>query len=524
MIENELAESLSLQPESILTAAPALLAPLFPLAAALLPGFSQGGKRTVLMVRASLLSLAAALSASVLVMLRGESHLACFQVDALTAVMLPLVCFLAAVVTRYSGPYLAGDPGQNRFTKWLGLTFCSVLTLILAGNLLLFALAWAATSLSLHRLLTFYRDRPAARLAANKKFLSSRLGDLCLAASLVPAWQSFGTWDFREMFAASAGSGVSPTMLAFLLVFAALLKSAQFPFHTWLPDTMETPTPVSALMHAGIINAGGFLVLRLSPLLVQVPVVMDVLAITGAFTALFASLVMLPQTSVKRSLAYSTIAQMGFMMLECGLGAFALAALHIVAHSLYKAHAFLSSGSVVAAQKTAWKPTERRGGFPIILPAILAAASLTWAAAAWFRPHPPSDPGVWLLGSIFVMGLASFLRNVWSASRDPVLIAHGLLAGGAAAVACFGAHALFERMLAGVLPDHAPQRSPFEILVLAGIAVLFLTVMALQARLASGTGNRHLRALHVHLANGFYLGEQANRWTARIFRTRARPL
>jgi NAD(P)H-quinone oxidoreductase subunit 5 len=341
---------------------------------------------------------------------------------------------------------------------------------------------------------------------------------------LVPAWQSFGTWDFREMFAAPAGNGLGPAMLAFLLVFAALLKSAQFPFHTWLPDTMETPTPVSALMHAGIINAGGFLVLRLSPLLVQVPVVMDLLALTGAFTALFGSLVMLPQTSVKRSLAYSTIAQMGFMMLECGLGAFALAALHIVAHSLYKAHAFLSSGSIVAAQQTAWKSAERRGGFPIILPAALAAASLTWAAVAWFRPHPSSDPGVWLLGSIFVMGLASFLRNLWSASREPVLIAHGLLAGAAAAVACFGAHALFERLLSGVLPDHAPPRSPFEILVLAGIAVLFLTVMALQARLASGTGNRHLRALHVHLANGFYLGAQANSWTARIFRTRARPL
>ena len=142
------------------------------------------------------------------------------------------------------------------------------------------------------------------------------------------------------------------TWLCLSLVCGAMLKSAQFPFHSWLPDTMETPTPVSALMHAGIINAGGFLIVRLSPLVTLSPLSLHILAVVGAFTAIFASLVMMTQASVKRMLAFSTIAQMGFMMLQCGVGAFSIAVLHIVAHSLYKAHAFLSSGSVVSISKS----------------------------------------------------------------------------------------------------------------------------------------------------------------------------
>src|SRR5690606_5255778 len=140
----------------------------------------------------------------------------------------------------------------------------------------------------------------------------------------------------------------SHSWVGWLIICGALLKSAQFPFHTWLPDTMGTPTPVSTLMHAGIINAGGYLVIRLSPLLVENTTAMLFLATIGAVTLASASLVMLTQTSVKRMLAYSTIAQMGFMLLQCGLGAYALAVLHLIAHSLYKAHAFLSSGSTVA--------------------------------------------------------------------------------------------------------------------------------------------------------------------------------
>ncbi len=498
----------------------ALLAPLLPLLAALAPRVESGPSRAKLVHGSLLGSLAAAVVTALLVGLHGEAHSLCFQVDSLTAVMLLLVSFLGAVVTRYGCHYLAGDPGQSRFAKWLALTLTSVLTLIVSGNLLLFAVAWAATSLTLHKLLTFYPARPAALLAANKKFLFSRVGDLCLIAGLALAWRCFGTWDFQEMFSASANlSSGCVVPLAFLLVLAALLKSAQFPFHSWLPDTMETPTPVSALMHAGIINAGGFLVVRLSPILVNVPAALNALAITGAFTALFASVVMLTQTSIKRSLAYSTIAQMGFMMLQCGLGAFSLAVLHIVAHSLYKAHAFLSSGSVVALKKAAWSPTERPAAHPgILVGTLIAAIALTAGMGALFGLRWDADPGVLLLGTIFLMALAYLFWSLWATTHEPALLVKGLLAGAGASGAYFGLHAGFERLLAGSIPHYAPERSPMEAAVMIGVAALFMAVTILQAQLPCWSTSRRMRALYVHISNGAYLGTWANLLTARIFK------
>jgi NAD(P)H-quinone oxidoreductase subunit 5 len=441
--------------------------------------------------------------------------------DALSLVMLLLVSFLAAVVTRYSCNYLAGDPQQGRFSKWLSVTIGSVLLLILSGNLLLFTLAWVATSMSLHRLLTFYVDRPAAILAARKKFLISRLGDACLVGALAFTWQCFGTWNFAEMFAQvdalRASGGTHAECLGWtsvLLVAGALLKSAQFPFHSWLPDTMETPTPVSALMHAGIINAGGFLIVRLSPLVASSPAALNALALVGAFTALFASVVMLTQTSVKRSLAYSTIAQMGFMMLQCGLGAFALAVLHIVAHSLYKAHAFLSSGSIVSISRSAWMPSERPAAHPVILAGTLGTAvALTWIVGSLFGVSLESGPGVLLLGSVFMMGLAYLLWNLWASSHRAALLGWGLAMSSAAAVSYFALHAAFEKLLAPALPHYAPQRSPLEYGVMALVVLLFLAVLVFQSQLPSWSATRLGRALYVHASQGFYLGTFANRVT-----------
>jgi len=441
--------------------------------------------------------------------------------DTLSAVMLLLVSFLGAVVLRYSVNYLAGDPQQGRFMKWLCVTIGSVLTLLVSGNLLMFTLAWVATSLSLHNLLTFYPDRPAAMLAARKKFLISRLGDACLVGALVMTWQCFGTWSFAEMFAAAdalrAHSGAHSACLGWtsvLLVAGALLKSAQFPFHSWLPDTMETPTPVSALMHAGIINAGGFLVVRLSPIIAGSPAALNALALVGAFTALFASMIMLTQTSVKRSLAYSTIAQMGFMMLQCGLGAFALAVLHIVAHSLYKAHAFLSSGSIVSMTRAAWVPSERPAAHPLILVGTLGTAvGLTWIIGALFGLGVTSGPGVLLLGAVFMMALAYLLWNLWASSHRSSLVGWGLLMGAGAATAYFALHAVFEKLLAASVAAYAPVRSPLEYGVMALVALLFMAVLILQSQLPSWSATRLGRAFYVHASQGFYLSALANRLT-----------
>ena len=445
--------------------------------------------------------------------------------DTLSAIMLLLVSFLGAVVLRYSVNYLAGDPRQGRFIKWLGVTIGSVLTLIISGNLLMFTAAWVATSMSLHKLLMFYPDRPQAILAARKKFLISRLGDACLVVALIVTWQVFGTWKFPGMFAAAdairAAGGAAGAGLGWpagLLVAGALLKSAQFPFHSWLPDTMETPTPVSALMHAGIINAGGFLLVRLSPIIAGSPVALNVLALTGAFTALFASMIMLTQTSVKRSLAYSTIAQMGFMMLQCGLGAFALAVLHIVAHSLYKAHAFLSSGSVVAMSGASWVPSERPGAHPLILAGALAAAvGITGVIGSLFGLSPASGGGVLLLGAVFMMALAYLLWNLWASSHRASLIGWGLLGGTGAATAYFALHAIFHKWLASSLVTYNPVRSPLEYGVMALVILLFMAVLILQSQLPGWSATRLGRSVYVHASQGFYLGTLANRLTMAIY-------
>lgn len=181
-----------------------------------------------------------------------------------------------------------------------------------------------------------------------------------------------------------------------------MTKSAQFPFHFWLPETMETPTPVSALMHAGVINAGGFLIIRLSPIMAYAELASTLLAIIGAFTAVYGSLVMMTQNNIKKKLAYSTMAQMGMMMFACGIGAYSVALFHILAHSLYKAHAFLSTASVIEENKHTSLPTKPLSKAFRILVLCVAGAVLTFGA--WWQDG--SYFASFLYGSVLALGLA----------------------------------------------------------------------------------------------------------------------
>ena len=444
----------------------------------------------------------------------GPAKLA-FLVDPLSALMLVLVSFLGIVVTRYSINYLDGDVGQARFSRWLVLTLTSVLMLVVSSNLLMFTAAWITTSLSLHQLLTFYRDRPAAVVAARKKFIISRMADVCMITALVFVWLGHGTWEFHELFANPAGphSGI----VAGLLVAAAMLKSAQFPFHSWLPDTLETPTPVSALMHAGIINAGGFLIVRLSPLVMQSTGALNTLALLGAFTALFASVIMMTQTSIKKSLAWSTVAQMGFMMLQCGLGAFALAMMHIVAHSLYKAHAFLSSGSVVNLSRSSWTPVGRPAAHPLVVISSLAVSTMVgYGIAVALGVSLQSDPGHMLLIAVYIMAMSHLLWTLWSSSMRQRLILRGLGIVMAATAACFTLHAVFEHLLASSLPTYAPLRSGVEYAVMMLIAALFLAVLVFQSQLPAWASRPAFARFYVHASNGFYLGTLFNRISRKL--------
>jgi len=274
------------------------------------------------------------------------------RMDTLSGILATTVLTIGLVVMRYSVRYLDDDPQKSRFLRYLSLTLCFVLLMLLSPNLLIFLFSWIGTSYFLHHLLVHFSDRLKALKAASQKFWISRFGDLLVLSAGVTLYLAFGSLEFETIFETLKDpSFVSANQFLIhlssgLLVVGAMTKSAQFPFHFWLPNTMETPTPVSALMHAGVINAGGYLVIRTSPLLTEAPIVLSLLALTGGFTAFYGSLSMLTQSNVKKSLAYSTIAQMGFMMLQCGLGAFSVAVVHIIGHAFYKAYAFLSSGTV----------------------------------------------------------------------------------------------------------------------------------------------------------------------------------
>ena len=444
--------------------------------------------------------------------------------DALSAVMALLVAFVGVIVIDYSRNYLDGDPEQGRFIKWLCLTLAAVMTLMISGNLLQFTLAWVATSLCLHQLLVFYGDRRAARLAARKKFIASRLGDLCLIAAMAAIYSMFGSLDFANLFGQAdvmREAGTAPAGLhwvAMLLVVGAMLKSAQFPFHGWLTEVMETPTPVSALLHAGIINGGGFLILRLSDIVSLSVPALQMLAVVGGFTALFGSVVMLTQTSVKVSLAWSTISQMGFMMLQCGLGAFSAAALHIVAHSLYKAHAFLSSGSIIDLSRGSWvaqphgKPHPARLGV-----ALIGAVGLTWAVSIAFGASLTEAPGVFALGAILVMGVTHLVANAIDERPSFFVIARGVGLAAGVAVAYFTLQLGFEHLMAGTLLPKGSVRGPLDLAIVALVVVMFGAVTVLQNTMPYRMHDARWRAIYVHLFNGLYVNAATNRLVERIW-------
>lgn len=491
-------------------------------------------------VRLALLAVAAAVAAAGLLAATGPIDHAFWTapaplplnvgvyLDSLTAVMLLLVSFIGLVIARFAARALIGEPHQGRFFTRLSLTLGAVLTLIVSRNLVMFTAAWMLTSYGLHRLLEHYPDRPWAVWAARKKFLVSRCGDALLLAALALTIWHFGSADYSTVFAEadairSNGASVpwSIAAIGMLFVLGAMTKSAQLPFHSWLPDTMEAPTPVSALMHAGIINAGGFLVIRLSPLVTLSHLALDVLALVGAVTALFGGVVMLTQTSIKRSLAFSTIAQMGFMMLQCGLGAFSAALLHIVAHSLYKAHAFLACGSVLdAAAKTTLdgRVTSGAARAVVALPLAIAVASLAAVGGGVVTGiDPVGKPGGMVLVAVMAIALTtlvwqSLLTGSWPVAAGGIVAAVGV--SSAYAAASLG----IDRLLASASVSHAiGPASSLDAIVAVVVVVGFIGVFALQAASGSLARLPAARALYVHAANGFYLDIPARRLTARVW-------
>lgn len=443
--------------------------------------------------------------------------------DALSAAMATLVSFIGVIVLLYSRNYLEGERRQGSFFKRLAFTLAAVLSLIYAGNFGFLIVAWIATSVGLNTLLLFYPDRPAAQFAAKKKFVASRLGDICLLAAAASLWTSFGTLSFLELFtaaraAAATGSAAVLALPAMLIVCAALLKSAQLPFHGWLVEVMETPTPVSALLHAGVINAGGFLVLRLADIVAPSEAALHTLSLVGGATALFASVVMLTQTSVKVALAWSTIAQMGFMMLECGLGAFAAALLHILAHSLYKAHAFLSSGSIIDLARASWTPSPGGQPHPARFALALAATlPVAFVVGGMFHAGIIDNPGAATLATILLMSLSHLIANALDERTRAYVLGKALGTAVVVAAAFFALHAGVEHLFATSLPTATPLRGPEDLALVLVVVVSFGAVTLFQSVMARHATSPFWQAVYVHLSQGLYLNTLANRAMLKIW-------
>ena len=425
--------------------------------------------------------------------------------DAVSATMLLLVTFIGWVVVRYAGTYLDGEARQGPFMSWLCLTLAAVLVLVTAGDLFQLLLGWIGAGLCLHRLLLFYPERVAARRAARKKFVAARLGDAALIVAGLLLLAAYGTADIAVILkAARTGSGGSLAVgAAGFLALAAVLKSGQFPTHGWLTEVMEAPTPVSALLHAGVVNAGGFLLIRFADVMLLAPGVLAALVMVGGFTALFGSLVMLTQPAVKTSLAWSTVAQMGFMIFECGLALFPLGLLHIAAHSLYKAHAFLASGGAVERVAAIRRPG------PVAIPDVGAVARAFLSALAIYilvglafgLTH--KSPQAIALGAILIFGVAYLLAQGLADAAPRALTRRTAAYAVATSVGYFALQATATALTAGVLPP-APAPGPLQWTLIVLAVISFGLVAVVQAMFPLWAYHPAAAGLRVHLSNGFY--------------------
>ncbi|QOL80839.1 oxidoreductase [Pseudooceanicola spongiae] len=424
------------------------------------------------------------------------------RLDVVSAVMLVLVSFIGWVVLRYSRTYMDGEARQGAFTAWMSVTLAAVLLLVMAGNLLQLFAAWTLTSLSLNRLLLFYPERATARRAARKKALVARASEAALAGAMILLIATTGTTDIATILA-TVDPTWPTTAAALLIAISALLASAQFPVHGWLTEVMEAPTPVSALLHAGVINAGGFLLIRFADVMLLAPGVMAFLVMLGGFTALFGGVVMLTQPAVKTSLAWSTIAQMAFMMMQCGLALFPLALLHIVAHSLYKAHAFLSSGEAVRNVAAIRRPG------PIAVPSArnvlqaFACAIVIYSLVGAIIGFDGKSIQAIALGVILIFGVAYMLAQGFADAAPRALMRRTVIYALVTSVSYFALQVLTLHLTAGSLPP-TPPPGPLEWALIILALLSFGLVAVAQSTFPLWASHPAAAGLRVHLTNGLY--------------------
>jgi NADH-quinone oxidoreductase subunit L len=471
------------------------------------------------------------------------------HVDPLTGVMLLVVTGVGALIHLYSAGYMHDDPGYARFFAYLNLFVFSMTMLVLAGNFLLLYVFWEAVGLCSYLLIGFWYTRPAAAQAGKKAFIVNRVGDFGFGLGIMWLWTALGTLDYAAVFkGVEALPPAAATGIALLLFMGACGKSAQLPLHTWLPDAMEGPTPVSALIHAAtMVTAGVYMVARSHAIFERSGTALEVVAWVGVATALFAATVGLVQTDIKRVLAYSTVSQLGYMFAAVGLGAYAAGVFHLVTHAFFKALLFLGAGSVIhglggeqdlrkmgglSSRMVTTTITTTIGGLGLAgVPGLAGFFSKDEILAAAFHGHR----AMWAL-----LLLGAFLTAFYTArllflafysgprmSKDaahhvhesprtmtlPLSVLALLTAATGLALGIPSDHGTrFERFLAPVFPLRAEAHSGFvaymllilsAVVVAAGITLAWFMYMSTPVRAASAGAPRS--PLHAFLLNAWYV-------------------
>lgn len=430
------------------------------------------------------------------------------KINPLQSWMAILVQLLGTVIGVFSSRYLQGERGQARYIAAFSGVLASVHMLLLADNWLVLISAWALIGVILERLLCFYSERPFALLAAHKKKIADRVADVLLICAGILAWLEVGSGSLSDLWTYVGSNGMSTNLQlsAVCLVLAVILRVALLPVHGWLIQVMEAPTPVSALLHAGVVNLGGYVLIRFAPLLEKAMPACTLLVAFGLGTAVLAGLVMLTRISIKVRLAWSTTAQMGFMVLECGLGLYTLAALHLIGHSLYKAHTFLSASMVVRETRL----QAMRGKVSPIPISLLLAPALAVMTVMLIQSMLINVAWPWWWSAMLGLAWAPLLwlpaqrgsiRQICLHALSGLLMLAGLTVTAS---------------LAHLLPFgiHDAPTSALGFVALTGMAVLYLCLVTLQFR------PQVLHAWRRWSYAGFYLDEVFTRLALRFWPTR----
>lgn len=422
-----------------------------------------------------------------------------------------LVQLLCIVITAFSARYLDGEAGQRRYVTALAGVMAAVHLLLLADHWVVLIAAWALVGFALQHLLCFYPDRPFALLAAHKKQIADRVADVLLLSAAALAVSEVGSGSLPDLWSHLGRNEMSGALQfsAVCLVLAVILRTALLPVHGWLIQVMEAPTPVSALLHAGVVNLGGFVLIRFAPLLEQAMAARTLLVAFGLGTAVLAGMVMLTRVSIKVRLAWSTVAQMGFLLLECGLGLYTLAAMHLIGHSLYKAHAFLSASTVVRQTRL---QAMHGSGAPAAIGVLLAPAG---AIAAVLLMQAISGHSAWTWWWSAVLGLA-WAPMLWLPAErsDFRTVAFRWTAGMAMVAGLTGAALLAHALPLGIddLPHHG-----LGMAALLGMAGLYVCLAVLQLR------PQMLRTWRRWSYAGFYVDEAYTRLALHVWPGRWTP-